>query len=54
MQAFLAPVSYLYKLNGKTIRPGESWQSTTKTGDTYEGMNPKHSGRALTFIDVIL
>ena len=25
MQAFLAPVSYLYKVNGKTIRPGESW-----------------------------
>ena len=25
---------------------------TTKTGDTYEGVNPKHSGKTLTFIDV--
>ena len=35
MQAFLAPVPPLYQVNGKTVPLGESWQCTTKTGDTY-------------------
>ena len=54
MQAFVAPVPHLYQIEGKSVPPGESWQCTTKTGDTYYGVNPKHSGKALTSIDVIL
>ena len=35
IQAFLATVPPLCQVNGKTVPPGESWQCTTKTGDTY-------------------
>ena len=35
MAASLETVPPLYQINGKTVPPGESWQCTTKTGDTY-------------------
>ena len=54
IQAFLVTVPYLYQVNDKTIPPGQSWQCTTKTGDTFLGVNPKHSGKASTSIDLIL
>ena len=49
MQAFLATVPPLYHVNGKRVPTGESWQCTTKTGDTYEKVNPKHYGKPELF-----
>ena len=35
MQAFLEPVPHHYRIIDRTVPRGESWQCTTKTGDTY-------------------
>ena len=51
--ASLVTVPQLYQVNGKTVPSGESQVLMTKTGEMYEAANPKHCGRALTFVNIL-
>ena len=53
MQAFLVTVPNLYQVKGKTVLPGKSLQSTTKTGYLLRS-EPQTLRQALISIDVIL
>ena len=53
IHAFLLTVPHLYQLKGNTVPPGESQVLNDKDWDTYEAANPKHCGRASTFINIL-